>query len=62
MVSSQQRVFVLKTKEAQSIGNSINALDSLNFWDNKYQSRTTGYISESIMSQAIMYRKEINWP
>src|SRR5678816_3427495 len=28
MVSSQQRVFVLKTKEAQSIGNSINALDS----------------------------------
>src|SRR6187399_127765 len=28
MVSSEQRVFVLKTKEAQSIGNAINALDS----------------------------------
>jgi len=48
MVSSQQRVFVLKTKEAQSIGNSINALDSTFkfFGIINIKAGTTGYISE----------------
>jgi len=48
MVSSQQRVFVLKTKEAQSIGNSINALDSAFkfFGIINIKAGTTGYISE----------------
>ncbi len=48
MVSSQQRVFVLKTKEAQSIGNAINALDSTFkfFGIINIKAGTTGYISE----------------
>ena len=48
MVSAQQRVFVLKTKEAQSIGNSINALDSTFkfFGIINIKAGTTGYISE----------------
>ena len=48
MVSSEQRVFVLKTKEAQSIGNSINALDSTFkfFGIINIKAGTTGYISE----------------
>jgi len=48
MVSSQQKVFVLKTKEAQSIGNSINALDSTFkfFGIINIKAGTTGYISE----------------
>ena len=48
MVSSEQRVFVLKTKEAQSIGNSINALDSTFkfFGIINIKAGTAGYISE----------------
>jgi multidrug efflux pump subunit AcrA (membrane-fusion protein) len=48
MVSSQQKVFVLKTKEAQSIGNTINALDSTFkfFGIINIKAGTTGYISE----------------
>jgi len=48
MVSSQQKVFVLKTKEAQSIGNAINALDSSFkfFGIINIKAGTTGYISE----------------
>ena len=48
MVSSEQRVFVLKTKEAQSIGNAINALDStFNFFGIiNIKAGTAGYISE----------------
>ena len=48
MVSSQQKVFVLKTKEAQSIGNAINALDSTFkfFGIINIKAGTTGYISE----------------
>ena len=48
MVSSEQRVFVLKTKEAQSIGNAINALDSTFkfFGIINIKAGTTGYISE----------------
>ena len=48
LVSSEQRVFVLKTKEAQSIGNSINALDSTFkfFGIINIKAGTTGYISE----------------
>jgi multidrug efflux pump subunit AcrA (membrane-fusion protein) len=48
MVSSQQRIFVLKTKEAQSIGNAINALDSTFkfFGIINIKAGTTGYISE----------------
>jgi multidrug efflux pump subunit AcrA (membrane-fusion protein) len=48
MVSSQQRVFVLKTKEAQSIGNAINALDSTFkfFGIINIKAGTSGYISE----------------
>jgi multidrug efflux pump subunit AcrA (membrane-fusion protein) len=48
MVSSQQKVFVLKTKEAQSIGNSINALDSTFkfFGIINIKAGTAGYISE----------------
>ena len=48
MVSSQQSVFVLKTKEAQSIGNAINALDSTFkfFGIINIKAGTTGYISE----------------
>ena len=48
MVSSQQKVFVLKTKEAQSIGNAINALDSTFkfFGIINIKAGTTGYVSE----------------
>ncbi|HMK20353.1 MAG TPA: efflux RND transporter periplasmic adaptor subunit [Chitinophagaceae bacterium] len=48
MVSSEQRVFVLKTKEAQSIGNAINALDSTFkfFGIINIKAGTAGYISE----------------
>jgi len=48
LVSSAQNVVVLKTKEAQSIGNSINALDSTFkfFGIINIKAGTTGYISE----------------
>ena len=43
-----QNVFVLKTKEAQSIGNAINALDSTFKFSGiiNIKAGTTGYISE----------------
>ena len=48
MVYSEQKVFVLKTKEAQSIGNAINALDSTFkfFGIINIKAGTAGYISE----------------
>jgi len=48
MVSSGQNVFVLKTKEAQSIGNEINLLDSsFKFYGIiNIKAGTTGYVSE----------------
>jgi multidrug efflux pump subunit AcrA (membrane-fusion protein) len=48
MVSSSQNVFVLKTKEAQSIGNAINVLDSTFkfFGIINIKAGTTGYVSE----------------
>ena len=48
MVSAAQNVFVLKTKEAQSIGNAINLLDSsFNFSGIIHiKAGTSGYISE----------------
>jgi len=48
MVSSTQNVFVLKTKEAQSIGNAINLLDSSFKFSGiiNIKAGTTGYISE----------------
>jgi len=48
MVSANQNVFVLKTKEAQSIGNAINALDSsFNFHGIiNIKAGTGGYVSE----------------
>ncbi len=48
MVSSGQNVFVLKTKEAQSIGNAINLLDSTFKFSGviTIKAGTTGYISE----------------
>jgi multidrug efflux pump subunit AcrA (membrane-fusion protein) len=48
MVSSSQNVFVLKTKEAQSIGNAINSLDSSFKFTGiiNIKAGTTGYVSE----------------
>ena len=48
MVSSGQNIFVLKTKEAQSIGNTINLLDSSFKFSGiiNIKAGTTGYISE----------------
>ena len=48
MVSSGQNVFVLKTKEAQSLGNTINLLDSSFKFSGiiTIKAGTTGYISE----------------
>jgi multidrug efflux pump subunit AcrA (membrane-fusion protein) len=48
MVSAGQNVFTLKTKEAQSIGNTINSLDSsFKFSGNiNIRAGTTGYVSE----------------
>ncbi|MFI5131320.1 MAG: efflux RND transporter periplasmic adaptor subunit [Chitinophagales bacterium] len=48
MVSSSQNVFVLKTKEAQTLGNTINLLDSSFKFSGIINIRagTTGYISE----------------
>jgi len=48
MVSSAQNVFVLKTKEAKSIGNAINVLDSTFkfFGIIDIRAGTTGYVSE----------------
>lgn len=48
MVSSSQNVFVLKTKEAQTLGNTINLLDSSFKFSGIINMRagTTGYISE----------------
>jgi multidrug efflux pump subunit AcrA (membrane-fusion protein) len=48
MVSSGQNVFVLKTKEAQSIGNAINQLDSSFKFSGiiNIKAGTTGYVSE----------------
>jgi multidrug efflux pump subunit AcrA (membrane-fusion protein) len=48
MVSSSQNIFTLKTKEAHSIGNSINVLDSsFHFSGNiNIKAGTTGYVSE----------------
>src|SRR5205085_6591564 len=48
MVSSAKTVFVLKTKEAQSIGNAINLLDSTFKFSGIITIRagTSGYVSE----------------
>jgi hypothetical protein len=48
MVSSNQNVFVLKTKEAQTLGNTINLLDSSFKFSGIVNIRagTTGYVSE----------------
>jgi multidrug efflux pump subunit AcrA (membrane-fusion protein) len=48
LVSSEKKVFVLKTKEAQSIGNAINVLDSTFkfFGIINIKAGTTGYVSE----------------
>jgi multidrug efflux pump subunit AcrA (membrane-fusion protein) len=48
MVSSGQNVFVLKTKEAQSLGNTINLLDSSFKFSGiiTIKAGTTGYVSE----------------
>ncbi len=48
MVSASQTVFVLKTKEAQSIGNTINLLDSSFKFSGiiNIKAGTSGYISE----------------
>ena len=48
MVSSSQNVFVLKTKEAQSIGNAINSLDSSFKFSGviTIKAGTAGYVSE----------------
>jgi multidrug efflux pump subunit AcrA (membrane-fusion protein) len=48
MVSSGQTVFVLKTKEAQSIGNTINLLDTSFRFSGiiNIKAGTTGYVSE----------------
>ena len=48
MVSLGQNVFVLKTKEAQSIGNAINQLDSSFKFSGiiNIKAGTTGYVSE----------------
>jgi multidrug efflux pump subunit AcrA (membrane-fusion protein) len=48
MVSSAQNVFILKTKEAHSIGNSINVLDSSFHFSGiiNIKAGTTGYVSE----------------
>jgi multidrug efflux pump subunit AcrA (membrane-fusion protein) len=48
MISSNQTAFVLKTKEAQSIGNSINVLDSSFKFSGIINIRagTSGYVSE----------------
>jgi multidrug resistance efflux pump len=48
MVSSSQNVFVLKTKEAQSIGNAINSLDSSFKFTGiiNIKAGTTGYVFE----------------
>jgi multidrug efflux pump subunit AcrA (membrane-fusion protein) len=62
MVSSSQNVFVLKTKEAQSIGNAINSLDSSFKFTGiiNIKAGTTGYVSEVNHQPVIMYRKENN--
>jgi multidrug efflux pump subunit AcrA (membrane-fusion protein) len=59
MVSSAQNVFTLKTKEAHSIGNSINILDSSFHFSGtiNIKAGTTGYISE-INHQAGDYVQE----
>jgi multidrug efflux pump subunit AcrA (membrane-fusion protein) len=59
MVSSAQNVFTLKTKEAHSIGNSINILDSSFQFSGtiNIKAGTTGYISE-INHQAGDYVQE----
>ena len=48
IVSASQNVFVLKTKEAQSIGNTINVLDSSFRFSGiiNIKAGTTGYVSE----------------
>jgi multidrug efflux pump subunit AcrA (membrane-fusion protein) len=48
MVSSNQNVFVLKTKEAQTLGNTINLLDSSFKFSGiiNIKAGTTGYVSE----------------
>jgi multidrug efflux pump subunit AcrA (membrane-fusion protein) len=59
MVSSAQNVFTLKTKEAHSIGNSINILDSSFHFSGtiNIKAGTAGYISE-INHQAGDYVQE----
>jgi multidrug efflux pump subunit AcrA (membrane-fusion protein) len=59
MVSAAQNVFVLKTKEAQSIGNAINLLDSSFKFSGiiNIKAGTAGYISE-INHQAGDYVQE----
>lgn len=48
MVSSNQSVFVLKTKEAQTLGNTINLLDSSFKFSGiiNIKAGTTGYVSQ----------------
>jgi multidrug efflux pump subunit AcrA (membrane-fusion protein) len=48
MVSSNQNVFVLKTKEAQTLGNTINLLDSSFKFSGiiNIKAGTTGYVSQ----------------
>src|SRR6185436_17294507 len=48
LVAAGQNVFVLKTKEAQSIGNAINSLDSSFKFTGiiNIKAGTTGYVSE----------------
>jgi len=62
-VDAGQTLFMLKTKEAQSIGNALQRLDtSLHFsGENTIKAGQHGYITQLNHQPGIMYRMASSW-